>query len=165
MSGRVSIGTVVRAHGVRGLLRVRSDGDSLTEVKRVFIDGRVYTVERVMPERGEHLVQLAGVLDRDQADALRGRAVEIERSDLPPAGEDELYAGDLVGCQVYDAAGALLGEVIDSFPGAQEILVVKGAREFMLPMIEPIVTSVDVTARRIVCDPPVGLIDLDEAES
>ena len=43
------------------------------------------------------------------------------------------------------------------------ILVVKGEREFMLPMVDAIVTEVDVVQRRIVCDPPEGLLDLDRA--
>jgi 16S rRNA processing protein RimM len=163
---KLEIGTVVRAHGVRGLVRVRATSDALLELERVFIDGREVQVERVQPERDDFLVQLAGVTDRDQAEAMRGKTLEALRADLPALAADELYVADLVGCQVYDLAGVQLGEVSETFPGGgHEVLVVKGAREFMLPWVSPIVTEVDVAARRITCDPPAGLIDLDEADS
>jgi 16S rRNA processing protein RimM len=163
VSDEVKIGYVVRAHGVRGGLRVRCDGDAILALERVLVDGREYVIEHVQPERGEFLLQLGGVRDRDAAEALRGRTLAAHRAQLPPPAEDELYVADLVGCEVLDGAGARLGEVKDTFhSGAHEILLVSdGAREFMLPFVAPIVTAVDVGARRIVCDPPEGLIDLE----
>ena len=164
---KLVIGSVLRAHGVRGMLRVRATSDALLELERVFIGGREYAVERAQPERGDFLVQLAGVTDRDQADALHGQPIEALKEDLPALEDGEVYAADLVGCQVFDVAGTRLGEVTGSFPaGGSEVLEVKdGAREFMLPLVEPIVREIDVAARKIVCDPPEGLVDLDEADS
>jgi 16S rRNA processing protein RimM len=162
----LQIGFVLRAHGVRGMLRVRSDGGALPELERLIIDGRAYAVARVQPERGDWLVQLEGVTDREQADALRGKPIEALRADLPPLAAGETYAADLIGCLVLDAAGQRLGEVIGSFPsGAHEVLEVRGEREFLLPLAPGIVVSVDVDARTIVCDPPPGLINLDEADA
>jgi 16S rRNA processing protein RimM len=163
---RVQIGRVLRAHGVRGLVRVRA-GAVLAGLKSLFLDGKEYKIERATPERGDFLVQLAGVTDRTQADALRGRSVEVARGELPPLADDELYVSDLVGCRVFDARGALLGEVRDVFhSGAHEVLVVaREGGEFMLPLVDAMVTEVDLPARRVVCDPPPGLVDLDEAET
>ena len=166
MGEKLQIGTVTRAHGLRGLVRVRASSEALLELDRVFLRGREVKLLRVVPERGEFLVQLEGVTDRDQAEALRGAALEVERGNLPQPADDELYVADLIGCRVVDARGAELGEVAETFDsGAHEILVVRGAREFMLPFIDEFVTAVDLEARRITCDPPPGLIDLDEAES
>jgi 16S rRNA processing protein RimM len=169
-SGKLPIGTVVRAHGVRGLVRVRASSDALLALARVFVDGREHAVEHAQAERGDFLVKLAGVADRDQAEALRGKTLEALREELPALGDGELYAADLVGCQVYDAQGIHLGAVTGSFPGGgHEVLEVKlpdgDGRTFLLPLIEPIVREVDVGERRIVCDPPEGLVDLDRAES
>jgi 16S rRNA processing protein RimM len=158
----LEIGTVLRAHGVRGLLRVAADSDALTHLQQVFIDGREFKVERVQPERADYLVQLEGVCDRDQADALRKKKLLARKDELPPLAADEIYVADLVGCRVYDLAGQELGAVTATFPsGAHEILEVKGAREFLLPLVDAIVTEIDVAARRIVCDPPEGLLDLE----
>lgn len=165
LSQRLQVGFVLRAHGVRGGLRLRAQGDAVLALERLFIAGRAYRVLHAQRERDDLLVQLEGVTDRDQAEALKGAAVEAARDDLPPPEADEHYVADLVGCRVFDTAGQDLGEVVGSFDsGAHETLVVRGAREFMLPFVDAIVTGVDVEARRIVCDPPPGLIDLDEAD-
>lgn len=126
-----------------------------------------FRILEAQPERGDFLLRLDGVSDCDQADALRGRALYADRSALPPPEPGELYVADLVGCQVFDLAGAPLGEVAGSFPGGgTEILVVKHAGgEFLLPLVDAMVKELDLAARRLVCDPPPGLIDLDEAES
>jgi 16S rRNA processing protein RimM len=169
MSEKLQIGIVTRPHGVRGLVRVRAS-EQLLGLPRVWLRGREVRLVRVQPEREEFLVELEGMHDRDAAEALRGAALEVERDALPPPDDDELYVADLIGCRVVDARGAELGEVVETFDsGAHEVLVVRGsresgAREFMLPLVDAIVTHVDLDARRITCDPPPGLIDLDEAE-
>jgi 16S rRNA processing protein RimM len=77
-----------------------------------------------------------------------------------------VYVADLSGGRVVDARCAELGEVTETFDsGAHEVLVVRAAGgEFMLPFVDGIVTGVDLDARRVTCDPPPGLINLDEAE-
>jgi len=165
-SEMLEIGTVMRAHGIRGMLRIFAASDAILSVRRVFIDGKEHKVERVQPEKENFLVQLEGIRDRNQAEALQKKKLFAPKSELPALADDEVYVADLVGCRVFDVAGANLGEVTGTFPGgAHEILVVKsGDREFMLPMVDAIVTEVDVEARRIVCDPPEGLLDLDRAD-
>jgi 16S rRNA processing protein RimM len=161
----LEIGFVLRAHGVRGVLRVRATGATLETARRLFLDGKWHTVEWAQRERAEWLVKLVGIDDRDVAAALRGKALAIDAAERPPAGDDEVYVADLVGCHVLDRDGRELGEVTGTFDsGAHEVLEVRGAREFLLPFVDTIVLAVDVAAKKIVCDPPPGLIDLDEAE-
>jgi 16S rRNA processing protein RimM len=164
---RVQIGFVARAHGVRGALRVRADSDVLLDLDEVWLDGRRVKIVARQRERKDFLIQIEGVTDRDQADALRGAAVEVRRADLPAPADDEVYVADQVGCQVFDGGGARLGEVVETFfSGAHELLSVRdGEREFLLPFVDGIVTEVDVAGRRIVCAPPEGLVDLERADS
>lgn len=164
----LEVGFVLRAHGVRGMLRVRSGGDSVGSVRELVVGGQPYAVQHVQREREDWLVKLAGVDDRDQAEALKGKPVAIADAARPAPADDELYVADLVGCTLVDRAGNTLGNVTGSFDsGAHEILEARssdGKREFMLPFIDAMVVSVDLQARTIVCDPPPGLIDLDEAD-
>jgi 16S rRNA processing protein RimM len=162
---RVRIGTILRAHGVKGWVRARGS-EALGSLASVYIDGRPHRVLHAQTDRGDHLLQLEGVKDRDEADLIRGAEIFVEQEALPPLAEGEVYAADLVGCKVIDATGRELGEVTGSFPGGgHEVLEVKGAHDFMLPLVIPqIVTEIDVKQRRIICDPPEGLVDLDKAE-
>jgi 16S rRNA processing protein RimM len=162
------VGFVSRAHGVRGVVRVRVSGD-LGGVDAVYLGDERFGVRHASRDKEDWLLTLDGVGDRDAAEALKGRPVRLPRGDIAVA-EDELLVADLVGCTVYDVAGTVLGEVTGTFDsGAHEVLEVRapeqsGGREFMLPFVAPIVTDVDLEARRIVCDPPPGLVNLDEAE-
>jgi 16S rRNA processing protein RimM len=129
----------------------------------VFVGERAYSIASAEPIAEGWLVKLDGVDDRDAAEALRGQALTAPRDELPPPGPDEVYLSDLVGCAVVDREGAAIGSVsrvVDS--GAQELLVVTrpDGREALVPFIAPIVVSVDEAGRRIVCDPPEGLLDL-----
>jgi 16S rRNA processing protein RimM len=163
---RVVIGTVGRAHGVRGLVRAVGS-EALLDLRRLWIGGREYEVVHVTPERGDALLELRGLTDRDAAEKLRGQPIEALREELPPLEADELYVADLIGCAVFDVAGTHLGAVRATFPGGgHEVLEVAGGKhEFLLPLVDAIVKEVDVAARRIVCDPPEGLVNLDEADS
>ena len=157
---KLQIGRVARAHGVRGFVRVNG-GAAALGLDAVTIGGALRTIESAQPAPGGVLLKLVGVDDRDQAEALRGEPVWADRALLPPPAADELYVADLIGLPVFDAAGRELGRVASTFDsGAHEILVVKnGAREFLLPLIAPIVTGVDLERGRIDCDPPEGLIE------
>ncbi|MGZ3439666.1 MAG: ribosome maturation factor RimM [Polyangia bacterium] len=161
----IEVGFVARAHGVRGVVRVRASTD-LSQLDAIFIDDERFTVRHASRDKDEWLVTLDGVGDRNAAEALRGRKVRLPRASVPVAA-DELLVADLVGCKVYDVAGTALGEVTGSFDsGAHEVLEVRAPdrKEFMLPFIDEFIREVDTDGKRIVCDPPPGLIDLDEAE-
>jgi 16S rRNA processing protein RimM len=170
--GQVAIGAIVRAHGVRGWLRIRAfhpDSPSLAAARRLLVvapGGQIVerAVERCERERQEWLVKLRGVDDRDGAEALCGHQVALPRAELPAAGDDELYVADLVGCALVHTDGRALGTVTSVVNyGAQELLLVAlagGGPEAMVPFVAPIVVSVDLAARRIICDPPEGLLEL-----
>jgi 16S rRNA processing protein RimM len=161
----IEVGFVARAHGVRGVVRVRASTD-LSQLDALFLDDERFTIRHASRDKDEWLVTLDGVGDRNAAEALRGRKVRLPRASVPVAA-DELLVADLVGCKVYDVAGTALGEVTGSFDsGAHEVLEVRAPdrKEFMLPFIDEFIREVDTDGKRIVCDPPPGLIDLDEAE-
>lgn len=100
------------------------------------------------------VAQLEGIDDRDQAALLLGAEIAIPRRQLPAAAEGEYYWADLVGLEVYTTSGVDLGKV-DSMleTGANDVLVVKGERERLIPFLQPdVVTQVDMPAGRILVD-------------
>ena len=165
-SSKVDVGYVARAHGIKGALRIRTSTD-LSSLTSLELGERSCRVVRAERDKDDWLVTLEGITDRNAAEALRGTPVRVDRDSITVA-DDEVLVSDLIGCRVVDIAGVALGEVTGSFDsGAHEILEVKrgNGKEFMLPLVDAIVTNVDLATRTVTCDPPPGLVDLDEVES
>jgi len=99
------------------------------------------------------VAKLAGCDDRNAAQKMRGADVAIPREAMGEAQEGQLYRVDLVGLEVVDATGAVLGRVEGFFDtGETGVMVVSGTRERMIPFIADYVKSVDREARRITVD-------------
>jgi 16S rRNA processing protein RimM len=168
--GLVRIGKIVRAIGLEGFVGVAGSEGALGELSSIALrrgDGEAErrTVVEARPQGRVWAVRLEGVTDRDAAEALVGNEVLAERDDLGEAGEGRYYWADLEGLAVVTVAGEALGEVTDLLEtGAVDVLVVKGAggREVLIPLA-PYVT-VDRAARRVVVDPPEGLLELEREE-
>jgi 16S rRNA processing protein RimM len=159
---RVEVGYVARAHGVRGELRVHThdpQSTTLLDVARVWIGGVERQVTGLRETSGALLMSIKGVDDKDAADALRGKNVEVLRADVPLA-PGEFLLGDLPGCAVVDESGAPLGVVADVLHGAQALLVIRDEAagvERLLPLVDVFVQSVDVAARQIIVTLPDDL--------
>lgn len=157
---------MLRAHGVRGVVRVRAAAD-LSSADALWLDDARYAVRHASRDKEDWLVTLEGVAGRDAADALRGKTVRIPR-DAVDVADDELLVADLVGCTVVDVTGTVIGEITGSFDsGAHEVLELRAAgegREILLPLVDAFVVSIDVAQKRVVYDPPEGLLDLERKD-
>ena len=98
-------------------------------------------------------VKLAGVEDRDQAQALRGAQVCVPRNELPQRDDKDFYRADLIGCEVVNLDGIALGRVQHFIETpAQVLMVVRGTQEFWIPAVPLHMRRVDLQARRVVVD-------------
>ena len=156
----LAVGRVRKAHGVRGRVLIspyHAGSPALGSVRTVHIGGRTYHVSRAERVDLGYLIALRGIDDRDAADALRGKEVEVDREELPPPGENELYAIDLVGYEVFDAQGVARGAVEGlEEAGAQDLLRLTGGVLVPMGLVKEVVSE----ARRIVVDAPEGLFEL-----
>lgn len=154
------MGYVARAHGVRGELRVQlfdAASRALHEVERVWIGGVERAALAARPTSGAVLLTVAGVRDKDAADALRGAAVEVPRAAIP-LGPGEFLVSDLVGLEVVDETGTALGRAVAILPGAQDLLVIHDdAHERILPVVPEFILAVERAAGRVVVRLPEGL--------
>jgi 16S rRNA processing protein RimM len=163
----VFIGTVARAHGVRGELKlVEGEGASgaWRESNELFIGANAqaasrYAVRQVRGGGRFVIVALEGVDDRDKAEVLRQLKVFVPRNRLPSTKEGEYYIADLLGLEVVDEAGRVYGVVHEIFDnGAHDVYVVrKGKTEILIPAVEGVVLEVDTQGGRLVMDVPEGL--------
>ena len=169
------VGHVTKPHGITGELRVQPLTDHPGDV---FAPGVVLRagdaagvapdpdlpplrVAGVRPFQRAVLVTFGGVDDRSAAELLRGRDLLIERDRLPPLAEGEVFLHQLPGLEVHTTAGARVGEVIEVYEvGPTDLLEVRTVGGTVLvPFIGAIVREVDVAGRRIVIDPPEGLLE------
>ncbi|KAA1251759.1 ribosome maturation factor RimM [Mycobacterium simiae] len=171
------VGRVVKAHGVTGevVVEVRTDdpdtrfapGATLRAKKsRDRGEGCSFVIDSVRDHGARLLVRLAGVADRDAADALRGSVFVIDSDQLPPIDEpDTYYDHQLTGLRVRTTTGqdvGVVGEVLHTAAG--ELLAVRSAEspqnEVLVPFVSAIVTSVSLDDGILEIDPPEGLLDL-----
>jgi 16S rRNA processing protein RimM len=158
---RIEIGGIARAHGIRGEVVIVThdpDSETLAGVERIYVDGAPRRVLAARDTQRGWLVLLEGVATRTEAEALRGRPVEVDRADLGLA-EGDILLHDLVGCAVRKADGAPWGVIaaIDRVP-LQDLLVIHdGGVERMLPLVDVFVKDIDLDARVVTVDPPDDL--------
>ncbi|MGE5098081.1 MAG: ribosome maturation factor RimM [Betaproteobacteria bacterium] len=155
------MGRVVAAVGIRGEVRIKTfteEAEGLAGYDRWVVrtpDGwREMALEGFALRPNGTVAKLGGCEDREAAERLRGADIAIPRGEFEAAEEEgQLYQVDLIGLQVVDEQGSALGTV-DSFfeTGGTSVMVVKGARERMIPFVADYVKSVDREARRIVVD-------------
>jgi 16S rRNA processing protein RimM len=163
---RVCVGVVTGAHGVRGAVRVKS---FTAEAGDVAAYGPVedesgmrrFTLRVVGAAKGVLIAQIAGVEDRNAAEALRGLRLYLSREALPPPGEEEYYHADLIGLAAALADGTPVGRVraVHDF-GAGDTLEIDRAQgqPVMVPFTRAVVPVVDLEGGRLVLDPPPGLL-------
>jgi 16S rRNA processing protein RimM len=168
----IVVGRVAKAHGVTGELavEVRTDEPS----SRFAVDATVIaqlrdqtrrplTVSAARPHSGRLLVRFAEVDTRDAAETLRGALLLVDAANLPPPDDpDEFYDHQLEGLGAVLGDGTPVGSVREVMHGpGGELLVLErpDGAEVLVPFVRAIVPEVDVAARRIVIDPPEGLLD------
>jgi 16S rRNA processing protein RimM len=157
-SRRIEVGRLGAAHGVRGWVRVQSFTDPprrLFEWKRWFIGDREWNLLDARPQGNGWVALLEGIVERDAASRLAGQMILVERDQLPPPGSREHYRDDLVGFEVRNLEGALLG-VVDHFVDtpANAVMVIKGAREHWVPVTPQHLREIRAVARALVVDWP-----------
>ncbi len=157
---RIEIGRIARAHGIRGeVVIVTHDPESglLDKLEIVWVAG---VGRRVVLARDTHrgwLVQFEGVATRNDAEQLRGQAVEVDREALA-LGDDDILLDDLVGCQVKLVDGTPWGTIHSIDSGMQDLLVIHdGELERLLPLVDEFVKVIDLESGVVVVDPPEGL--------
>ena len=164
------IGRIARPHGIRGqmILDVETDfpEERFQTGNDVFIErGGVepLTLTSVRFHRGRPIVGLVGIESIDQAQTLSGLELRVPAERLVQLPAGTFYRHDLIGCRVDTRDGRTVGLVRDvegTLTGSR--LVVDGADgEVLIPLVAAICTEVDPAAKRIVIDPPEGLIEVN----
>ena len=165
------IGIVLRAHGIRGELKVLPQTDQpayYSSMKQVFLvtegDITEHHVKSCHLSNGLWRMGLEGITDRNEAEARQGSEVMLATDQLRPLETGEFFQHDLVGCQVVTLEGETVGTVSALMEtGANDVLEVTGKGEtILIPLVMDVVKEVDTAGRIIKIDPIPGLLDQDD---
>lgn len=168
----LAIGKIVAPQGIKGEVRVYPDSDFpgrfLNPGQRWLLRPEVLEPEpvellagRYLAGKGLYVVQLAGITDRSQAEALRGALLLVLQSDRPPLEPGEFHILDLIGLEVFDQpTQKRMGAVVRIVSTGHDLLEVEMVDQqiALIPLVKEIVPVVDLTQKRIEITPPPGLL-------
>ena len=173
-SAWVIVGRIRRAHGIRGDVLVESLTNSPEHVfaagQRLFAGNTrgetvppptAIHVESAEPFQQGYRLRLREIPDRSVAEQWNGRYLLMPADELPPPDEGDVYLRDLVGLSVERPNGEAIGEIVAWYelPQGLVIEVSRGRDTVLLPYRDPFVQSVDVPNRRLILEPPEGLLE------
>lgn len=168
MPEKIKIGKIVNAVGIAGEVKVYNYSDSVerfSELKYLYLDERdeKITVKSVRYMKNTAILKLQGINDRNDAEALKNRAVYIDESQLRKLDSDTYYIRDLIGMQVRTADGEKIGELSDVIKGAaQDLYEVRNdeGKKFLIPAVNEFVKDINLDERIIEVSLIEGLLDL-----
>lgn len=166
----ISIASITRAQGLRGVVRVRIefDDDRLFKIGRdviLSLDGTVREtkIEFLRPQHGRWVAKLESIDSISDAEEWIGAEISVRKGDLPSAEEGAYFSFDLEGCTVY-ASGEPVGTVrrVLDYGQTSMLEVDRKGNEVLIPFVNAYLRKVDTAAKRIEVELPAGLIELNE---
>lgn len=164
----IAIGKIVNTQGRRGAVRVFPLTDypeRFKDTSRVWVSIKGARQQLSIGEAALYknyvIIEFKEITDMKDAEALKGGILEVPRGELVALPEDNYYIFDIVGLQVYDAGGDLLGKITDVLhTGANDVYVVEtGGKPLLIPALKQVVREIDLDSRRMVVELPKGLVD------
>lgn len=164
----VKIGQITSPHGVKGEVRVYPLTDfpeRFKTLRRVLLgpDARPTGVRFEGMVKNMVILSFDGITDRDQAEKLRLQYVQVPKSEVHPLPPGHYYVFDLLGLDVVDPEGKLLGKLVDvtTDSPAHDIYVVETAprKRYMVPAVKRFVKAIDLEAGQVVVEPIPGLLE------
>jgi 16S rRNA processing protein RimM len=167
----VLVGRIARTHGNRGQVIVNPDTDFVEErfrVGSVLLTSRGGRVEELRItesriHRGRPVIGIHGVESMNEAEELAGLELRVPASELAVLPEGSYYRHELVGCEVHTASGERVGEItgVEGEMTSSRLVVRSRFGEVLIPLAVEICVRIDVPARRVVIDPPEGLLEVN----
>ena len=160
------VGRIGRAHGVLGEATIEvqtDDPDIRFQVgnKLTLDDGRELTIRSSRWHNQILLLAFDGIADRNQIEELRDQLISSD-VDLGLLAPGEYHFQQLIGCEVFQQSGELIGivdEILKS-PGQDLLSVSRAAGRVLIPMVKQIIIEINVLAKKIIVNPPEGLLDV-----
>ena len=153
----ITVGEIIKAQGIAGEVKVKpltESAERFRKLRVLYIDGKPFRILGLRTERDYAFIKLQGVDDRNAAELLRGKFLEIDRVNAVDLDDDEYFIADLIGCAVEDENGDTLGKITDipQYGGTADVItaVRSNGKEFRFPFLNRIVVRVDVSKKKFI---------------
>jgi 16S rRNA processing protein RimM len=166
----VPLGEIATTHGLDGRLKLNPfnfDTAVLVKGRKVYLDlddahAELELAADARPIKNQFLIKLRAIDRIDDAQRWVGATLSVDESALAPLDPGQYYHYQVIGFEVFHKDGARIGIIASVLSNAgNDILVVKDEeKEFLIPAVKQIVEKVDFDRRRVIVDPPEGLLDL-----
>lgn len=159
---------MIRPHGIKGEVRATAfaaGAPNLQAGQAVLVAGHAMRVLSIRPDKGQWVLKLDLLRDRDTVERFRGHLIEVEDAAIVRADAESYFVRELIGLRVVTAGGRELGTLTEVLqPGANDVYVVKdrSGRERLIPAIGEVIAVIDLPVGVMTITPMAGL--LDEAE-
>ena len=156
----ITIGVIIAPHGVRGDLRImpRTDfPERFMHMDDCYIDGKEYHVASARFHKQFVLASFEEIPDRNAAELFAKKEIQVRREDLVELPEGRYYIFDMIGLEVQDTEGNVLGTLTDVLqPGANDVYVVskEGEPDQLFAAIDDVIIDIDMDKRMMIVDPP-----------
>ncbi len=167
MPSYVVIGKILTSWGIKGEVKVLPltfSIDRFGEVSAVIIKRdnleELLHIEHYRPHGRTVIIKFSEVSTPEEAEKLKGLEMKIPQSESPPLPEGEYYYYQIIGLKVYTDRGDYIGrikEIIEA--GANDVYVIEGEKEYMVPAVEEFIKEVDIKAGKMVIQPIEGLLE------
>jgi len=165
----VPLGKIVKPHGILGEVKIRlynGESKSLKVGQSIWLDlgGNIhepYVIEKLNLKFEKKRLKFKNINDRNSAELLRNFTFSIRRDEFPEIFDEEFYLFDLIGFNVADQTGKLLGKVSDIMENpANDILIISdGDKEHLIPLVDDFVQLFDFDEKQVTINLIDGLID------
>lgn len=159
-SGTRPVGRIVGSHGLKGWVKVAPMTEFLSRFQpgsSLLLDGQKLEVLDFRVHKSQIRLRLEGVSNRNEADRLRGRTLEVPEEDRPMLDENEFLPSQIVGLNAITQEGKPLGQVDEVIPGPAHDLLRLGNE--LVPMVSNFVREIDLEEGRIVIQPIEGMFE------
>lgn len=163
---KVLIGKIVNAVGLKGEVKVYNYSDSpeiYAIAEAVYVDDELMEVENLRLQKNMVILKLAGIEDRNAAEAAKNREIFVTEDDLPELEEGEYYIRDLIGMEVALEDGSHLGTMTDVIQNsAQDIFQLRTdeGKNVLIPRVPEFILDINTDERKITVRLIEGMLDL-----
>jgi len=163
----ITIGEILAPQGVKGKVKVKIETDfpqHFASGSKIYINRQPITIDSTEWHNEKLIIKLNAIDSFEDAQKLRGKTIEIPRSQIHPLPEGQYYHFQLIGLEVWTVQGELLGNITEILTAeSNDSYIIHGAKgEILIPAIEDVIKSIDLDKGCLVIEPIEGLLSLNQ---